>query len=60
MADDKLVIHIDAAEFTPPEPDGCPHKNTIGGFGLAGGGYGAYTFCEDCGQVIDKVCEEDE
>jgi hypothetical protein len=44
--------------------DKCPHCGTEleVGFGLAGGGYGAYTYCpaEDCGKYFDKTQEPDE
>jgi hypothetical protein len=42
----------------------CPYCRTEldVGFGLAGGGYGAYTYCpaEDCGKYFDKTQEHDE
>lgn len=41
----------------------CPHCATIleCGFGLAGGGYGAYMYCpaEECGKYFDKTQEQD-
>lgn len=44
--------------------DKCPHcgSELEVGFGLAGGGYGAYTYCpaEDCGKYFDKTQEGDE
>lgn len=46
----------------PKDKDGkCP---TCGselemGFGLAGGGYGPYSYCPKCEQVIDKTQEHD-
>jgi len=27
-------------------------------FGLAGGGYGVYSVCEECGTILSKTCEE--
>ena len=61
MQDDKMVaVHIDYATQDPsiPQhgPDVCP---TCGvdleiGFGLAGGGYGAYTYCPEHG-VLSKT-----
>lgn len=38
----------------------CPQCKgpTKVGFGLAGGGYGVYTYCEKCGIVTDKWQEE--
>lgn len=38
----------------------CPHAHTDMGFGLAGGGYGPYLYCEDCGAILDKWQERDE
>ena len=38
-------------------PD-CKHRNTAMGFGLAGGGYGPYEYCEDCGSVLHKTQEK--
>jgi uncharacterized protein (UPF0212 family) len=39
----------------------CPHcgSELDVGFGMAGGGYGAYTYCpaEDCGKYFDKTQE---
>jgi hypothetical protein len=41
----------------------CPHCGTDleVGFGLAGGGYGAYLYCpaEECGKYFDKMQERD-
>jgi len=54
------VIHISKSEWTPPKPNGCEHKNTEGGYGLAGGGMGSYTYCNDCHQVIEKWPDADE
>lgn len=33
----------------------CEHKNQETGFGLAGGGYGVYMFCVDCGFITSKT-----
>ena len=44
--------------------DKCPHCGTEleVGFGLAGGGYGAYTYCpsDECGKYFDKTQERDD
>jgi hypothetical protein len=44
--------------------DKCPHcgSELKVGFGLAGGGYGAYTYCpaDDCGKYFDKTQERDD
>jgi hypothetical protein len=41
-----------------PRGDVCPHCGTPleHGFGLAGGGYGVYTFCpnDKCGEYFEK------
>ena len=61
MSDDKpIYVHIARSEFTPPEPNGCPHRNTEFGYGLAGGGMGAYIYCTDCNQVIEKTLDHDD
>lgn len=39
-------------------PGGCPdHPNATheDGFGLAGGGYGSYSVCNECGRIFDFV-----
>lgn len=61
----KISIHIDSATQDPAipssGPDDCqkckvPHEV---GFGLAGGGYGAYTYCPQCGDMLSKTqCDE--
>lgn len=40
----------------------CPDCNalTTEGFGLAGGGYGVYTVCIECGNVVSKTVETDD
>lgn len=50
------MVMLDRTEFQPQEhaPD-CPaDKESEMGFGLAGGGYGAYTYCPDCGAILWK------
>lgn len=65
MADDKISIHIDSAYQDPsiPEigPDKCPTCNVEAesGFGLAGGGYGVYMYCPQCGSILSKIQVED-
>jgi hypothetical protein len=53
-----------AHECSQPTTNECPHCGTEleVGFGLAGGGYGAYTYCpsEQCGKYFDKTQEHDE
>lgn len=39
-------------------PGGCPaHPDATHeyGYGLAGGGFGAYSVCNECGVIFDKV-----
>lgn len=41
--------------------DGCPAPDFELGFGLAGGGYGAYEFCSTCERIVSKTeCGDDE
>lgn len=62
---DKVSIHIDGAQQDPGLPDTCPAVcPTCGtdaemGFGLAGGGYGAYSYCPNCEKMLGKVQVED-
>lgn len=44
------------------KPAACPHcgcREHTFGFGLAGGGYGRYYYCEGCATVIAKDAEDD-
>ena len=59
--DDPVIIHIDAAnkreglpEYSQDDP--CPHCGgpTESGFGLAGGGFGVYSYCVRCEKVVSK------
>lgn len=46
----------------PKRPKGCvdhPDVEPEVGFGLAGGGYGSYTFCPECHRILDKVFENE-
>ena len=62
---DKPMFHIDAADKRPDLPDcggadkcdnpQCPAPDFEVGFGLAGGGYGVYEYCEICGRVVSKT-----
>ncbi len=44
--------------------EGCTFDETKDdpgvGFGLAGGGYGAYSYCPVCGVILDKVQEHED
>ena len=62
MSDEKkTVIHIDTAHKRDDLPefyqgDHCPKcggEQEVG-FGLAGGGYGVYTYCPRCEQITSK------
>ena len=37
----------------------CKGTDIDGGFGLAGGGYGTYSYCNRCKKVFDKVLCDD-
>jgi hypothetical protein len=58
---DKIQFHLDSAEQDPDLPDACPdfcpkcRVPAEHGFGLAGGGYGAYSYCPKCGELLGKV-----
>jgi hypothetical protein len=60
MVDDKIHIHIDTTEQRDGLPefqeDCCPKcKGPVQvGFGLAGGGYGVYSYCDICEMVVSK------
>jgi len=65
MTEDK-GIHIDPAEIRNGIPEyvqdmPCPtcNKPATDGFGLAGGGFGIYNFCENCGVVVSKSAVEE-
>lgn len=53
-------VFDEAIASSPMSRPDCAHSNTDIGFGLAGGGYGAYEFCSDCGHIIEKWQETDE
>ena len=47
-------------EHCPEHPDQTA-ENSPGGFGLAGGGFGAYSICNICGRIFNKfVIPDDE
>lgn len=48
-------------EGRPCNQQGCPGPDGWeSGFGLAGGGYGPYTYCEKCGEITEKNCMPDD
>lgn len=60
---DETTVHLDFAkqdsEIPERGPDECP-KCAVRyevGFGLAGGGYGPYTYCPQCGDLLSKTQE---
>jgi hypothetical protein len=67
MTDEKkMIVHIDPLAIDPELPPydqeaGCPHCGgaTETGFGMAGGGYGLYTFCPWCERVVSKSAESE-
>lgn len=61
-----MVTKIDMSEKDEKIPDfddslSCPDCDSLEwvevGFGLAGGGFGPYTFCTECSRIISKTCE---
>jgi len=46
-------------EFDPDLKCACGGE-TMPGQGLAGGGFGSYTICIECGNVVSKTVEEDD
>jgi hypothetical protein len=54
-----IAVAVCGMEPSPPqEPSPCAHSKTEFGFGLAGGGYGAYEYCVDCGHILHKTQTE--
>lgn len=45
-------------EIGPEECPDCKVPYEVG-FGLAGGGYGPYTYCPKCGLMLSKTQERD-
>lgn len=64
------MIHIDSSEKREGLPNvgdakacarpHCPAPHFEMGFGLAGGGYGPYEFCDVCGEVVSKTVLPDD
>ena len=62
MTDEPKIIHAARKDRDGPDISACPdHPNTEPevSFGLAGGGYGAYTYCPECFRVLTKTLEHD-
>jgi hypothetical protein len=59
--DDKIIAHADTTEQDSDLPDYCPDRcPTCGteaemGYGMAGGGLGAYSYCPKCEVILGKV-----
>lgn len=54
--DKPTIIHVDPTD----PPTLCPNcrlgpEYWEGGYGLAGGGIGVYTYCSGCGTIITKT-----
>ncbi len=58
-----VIVHVDSAEKRARLPAfteaNCPHCNgpVEVGFGLAGGGFGPYTYCPHCHKVTSKTVQ---
>jgi hypothetical protein len=62
---DELTIHIDQAHKREELPEmgrsvkcdrsDCPHPIFTSGYGLAGGGFGMYEYCEKCEKIVSKT-----
>lgn len=58
----KVGVHLDFTEKRSDLPDHDPgvrcsdHPSAPpeDGFGMAGGGFGIYTYCPECGRVLTK------
>jgi len=37
----------------------CPAPDFDAGFGLGGGGYGPYEYCQTCEHIVSKTCLKD-
>lgn len=69
--DSKQVLLVDSAESILPEYDQgteydqgievspCCEAPVIDGFGLAGGGFGVYNYCDKCGKILTKTITDD-
>ena len=65
MSDKQISIHIDPTEqredILTEQVENCPACNTHleTSFGLGGGGFGVYGYCETCERIIWK-CQVEE
>lgn len=56
--DDDVHVHIDHSDISAPQITRCPaHPDVLPemGYGLAGGGIGAYSYCPICCAVLNKT-----
>lgn len=66
FAVDGKIVHASSEEVRPNILDrqvqNCPtcSSELTDGFGLAGGGYGPYGFCEKCQRVVYKIILRDD
>lgn len=67
MSKDNVIpfAHYDLSEQRKDIPEAgpthCPEckVEAESGFGLAGGGFGVYTFCPSCGKMLSKTQVEE-
>lgn len=62
MSEPKPLIHIDHKDRSDSDFSACPEHPEVEpevGFGLAGGGYGAYTYCPRCHRILTKTQEHE-
>jgi hypothetical protein len=45
----------ECGDAKPCGKPGCPAPRFEMGFGLAGGGYGPYEFCDVCDEIVSKT-----
>lgn len=64
MDKEGMRVHLDeakiASEAALPHCVDHPTASYSGGFGLAGGGYGPYCICDECGRLFGKIEEPDD
>lgn len=65
MTEKKQSVHVDSAEIhdgIPPFDEQIMHCGVVGetGYGLAGGGFGIYTYCPECGAITSKSQDVEE
>ncbi len=59
------TVHLSYANKRPDLPDAglakCPAcgGDLQDGYGMAGGGFGVYQYCDPCGKIVSKTILED-